>query len=126
MDTDSETLNSRNKGIYETYRIALAIYLCKTLNSTSIGCLAEPERWIEIVSKLQRSDGGRATNYRVVNGQVIPVGDANVETTSIVALALTSMHEEFLRRVEATRLLLEMLILSLTIATLSILLWRFP
>ena len=80
-------------GVYETYKLALAIYSYRALKAAGVN-VSRYEGIInkcrEVISKLQRSDGGIVTGYVVKGGHVIPSGDANVETTSVVVLALMS------------------------------------
>jgi len=81
-------------GIYETYKLALAVYLYRALLSTGVDDIKKYESIIkrikEIIALMQRSDGGIITHYRVENDEIIPVGDANTETTSIVVISLLS------------------------------------
>ncbi len=84
-------------GLYETYKVALAIYLYKALEEADSGLVGKYrglyEKWNIILALMQRSDGGIVTHYRVSErGEIIPVGDANTETTSITILALYSEY----------------------------------
>lgn len=85
-------------GVYAAYKLALAIYLYKALKaagSTTIHRYRDViEKCYTTLSKLQRSDGGIVTGYRVERGLVEPIGDANTETTSITALALYSHYPQ--------------------------------
>ncbi|RLG72463.1 MAG: hypothetical protein DRO23_10395 [Thermoprotei archaeon] len=84
-------------GSYETYKVALAIYLYKALeeaDSSLVGKYRDLyEKWNMVLALMQRSDGGIVTHYKVSErGEIIPVGDANTETTSITILALYSKY----------------------------------
>ncbi len=94
--------------IYDTYKVGLALYLCRILDHTPVRCPAKREtieKWIEILLEMQRGDGGIVTNYRVENSKIVPVGDANVETSSIAALALTPMPTLFIYRAKMLQIL---------------------
>ena len=81
-------------GNYETYKLALAVYLYRALLSTGVSEVKRYEGIIERIKKIlalmQRSDGGIVTHYRVKDNEIIPIGDANTETTSIVIISLLS------------------------------------
>ncbi|WP_420917922.1 hypothetical protein [Pyrodictium abyssi] len=84
-------------GTYESYKLALAVYLHRALAAAGSpvveGYRGAVEECCRLLGLLQRSDGGIATHYRVDGGgAVVPVGDANVETTSITVLALYSAY----------------------------------
>ena len=84
-------------GSYETYKVALAIYLYKALEEADRSLVGKYrdlyEKWNMILALMQRSDGGIVTHYKVSErGEIIPVGDANTETTSITILALYSKY----------------------------------
>jgi len=88
-------------GSYETYKVALAIYLYKALKAANSDLVEKHvdlyKKWNMILALMQRSDGGIVTHYKVSKrGEIIPVGDANTETTSITALAL---YSEYPRRI---------------------------
>ncbi len=86
-------------GKYATYKLALAIYLYRALKATGLNTHQYKDiisKCYEIISKLQRSDGGIVTDYMVKNNSIIPIGDANVETTSIVVLAIYSNYPELI------------------------------
>ena len=75
---------NRKGGFYATYKLALALSAAARLNR-------HPEMEEKIVERLlavQRGDGGFITDY---NAQGRPVGEANVETTSLAVLALEGM-----------------------------------
>ena len=75
---------NRNKGLYATYKLALAMVATARLNR-------HPEMEELIVNRLlamQREDGGFVTDS---NAQGRPVGQANVETTSLAVLALDGL-----------------------------------
>ena len=90
----------KEKGVYDTYKLALAIYLYRALEAAGSDIIYKYNDIIskcnEIISIMQRNDGGIITDYRVVNGKIVPTGDANTETTSIVVLALYSNYPEIL------------------------------
>ncbi|WP_372435195.1 hypothetical protein [Pyrodictium delaneyi] len=84
-------------GAYESYKLALAVYLHRALAAAGSPVVGEywgvVEECCRLLKLLQRGDGSIATHYRVDdNGAVVPVGDANVETTSITVLALYSAY----------------------------------
>ncbi|WP_297071197.1 hypothetical protein [Thermococcus sp.] len=80
-------------GVYQTYKCALFVYLYRALDKPDKGRNVY-SRCLEIISSLQAENGGIITGYRVENREIIPVGDTNTETTSIVALALYSDYPE--------------------------------
>ncbi len=84
--------------IYETYKLALAIYLYRALDAANSSIIRGYDsvirRCYKIISSLQRGDGGIVTHYDVVDGVMVPSGDANSETTSIVILAIFSHYPE--------------------------------
>lgn len=77
-------------GRYETYKLGLAIYVWKSLNINNYS--EEINRMLQILSKSQDPEtGGIFTHYKVVNNNIIfneTISDVNVETTSIVIIAL--------------------------------------
>jgi hypothetical protein len=77
------------RGVHQTYKCALFIYLHRIVGKTREGQKVY-ERCIEIISHLQARNGGIITGYHVESGKIVPVGDTNTETTSIVVLALYS------------------------------------
>jgi len=86
------------RGEYSTYKIALAIFLYRALKASKSSQIVKYngiiEKCYKIICEMQRGDGGIVTNYVVLNGKTIAVGDANTETTSIVVLALHSNYPE--------------------------------
>ena len=111
-------------GVYETYKLALAIYSYRALEAAGVD-VSEYEGIVgkcrEVISKLQRSDGGIVTGYVVKGGHVIPSGDANVETTSIVVLALISDYPAVAGRRAASKVALsELAAASATVAALLV------
>jgi hypothetical protein len=75
---------NRNKGLYATYKLALALIAADRLNR-------HPKAEELIVKRLlatQRQDGGFMTDF---DAQGSPLGQANVETTSLAILALDGM-----------------------------------
>jgi hypothetical protein len=80
-------------GVYQTYKCALFVYLHRALGKPRKGQAAY-ERCVNIISHLQAQNGGITTGYTVENGRIIPRGDANTETTSMVVLAFYSDYPE--------------------------------
>ncbi|MCE4598643.1 MAG: hypothetical protein F7C81_00390 [Desulfurococcales archaeon] len=106
---------AKQKGVYDVYKLALAVYLHRVLDSCSYGNLDGElyDKWIDIIAGAQRSDGGFITNYMIVDGKIIFTGDANTETTSMVVLALLSDYPDTLGRLcKLNRLLVEQWILD--------------
>ncbi len=81
------------KGTYQTYKCALFVYLYRALDRPNKGKNVY-SRCLEIISFLQARNGGVITGYRVENGKIVPSGDTNTETTSMVVLALYSRYPE--------------------------------
>ena len=72
---------SEKGGLYATYKLALALIAARRLDR-------KPEQPAEMLKRLlamQREDGGFVTDYDALGK---PVGQANVETTSLAILAL--------------------------------------
>ncbi|MCE4612993.1 MAG: hypothetical protein F7C07_04090 [Desulfurococcales archaeon] len=90
------------KSTYATYKLALAVYLYRALEVAGSDmvyeCRDSMSEICESLSKLQRSDGSMVTDYIVPDGYIVPSGDANVETTSMVVLALYSNYPETIER----------------------------
>ena len=76
-------------GMYQTYKCALFIYLYRALGEPGKGEEIYA-KCSEIISSLQAGNGGIITEYRLENGRIVPEGDTNTETTSLVALACYS------------------------------------
>ncbi|MEM4036444.1 MAG: hypothetical protein QW700_01390 [Desulfurococcaceae archaeon] len=82
-------------GVYDTYKCALFIYLYRALEVAGSDVVKDyvyiRNKCLEVIALAQdpETDGIR-TNYRVVDGRIIIEGDVNVETTSIIVLALYS------------------------------------
>ena len=72
---------SEKGGLYATYKLALALIAGARLDRKP-GVKAE---MLERLLAMQREDGGFVTDYDV---QGKPIGQANVETTSLAILAL--------------------------------------
>ncbi|MCS7129607.1 MAG: hypothetical protein NZ919_03100, partial [Candidatus Caldarchaeum sp.] len=86
-------------GRYETYKVALALYLSEAFKKATGSYPAEEKlikAWRNLLSQTQRDDGGVATHYAVEDGKPKHIGDANTETTSITALAFEA-HKLFNR-----------------------------
>lgn len=84
-------------GIYATYKCALFIYLYRALEASSSNVTREyahiMKKCHEIIAFAQDPvTGGIRTDYRVLNNRLVIEGDVNVETTSIVVLALYSEY----------------------------------
>jgi hypothetical protein len=73
-----------NCGLYATYKLALALIATARLNEQPSPEQATVERLLTV----QREDGGFVTDY-TIRGR--PVGETNVETTSLVVLALDGL-----------------------------------
>jgi hypothetical protein len=72
---------NRKTGLYATYKLALARLAAARLNRHP----KTEETIVERLLAMQREDGGFVTDY---DAQGRPVGQANVETTSLAVLAL--------------------------------------
>ena len=68
-------------GRYETYKLALAIFTGRTLQTTN----PDEGNMLSILTELQAEDGGFYTHYVTSDS---PQGDTNTETTSLALLAL--------------------------------------
>ncbi|NJF26020.1 hypothetical protein E3E29_10320 [Thermococcus sp. Bubb.Bath] len=75
------------KGVYQTYKCALFVYLHRILGKPREGEKVF-DGCMEAISRLQAPNGGIRTGYRIENGGIIPNGDTNTETTSMVVLAV--------------------------------------
>lgn len=78
--------------LYETYKLALAVYLYELLSSKLKNFKNyEPAifKMRKIIDSLQDLNGGMATNYKydASSKKYIPMGDVNTETTCITLLA---------------------------------------
>lgn len=90
----------KESGRYETYKIALALYLYRVLIEVNGKCPIETEtinKWYTILRRMQTVNGGIVTHYVVRNEVIEPLGDANTETTSITAIALSNLPSLFSR-----------------------------
>ena len=72
---------SEKGGLYATYKLALALIAGARLDRKP----GEKAGMLEMLLAMQREDGGFVTDY---DAQGKPVGQANVETTSLAVLAL--------------------------------------
>lgn len=84
-------------GVYAVYKCALFIYVYRALEFAGSNVVADyifiKDRCIETIVQAQdRETGGIKTDYRVINGRAVFEGDVNVETTSMVVLALCSQY----------------------------------
>ena len=75
---------NRNGGLYATYKLALALIAASRLNRHP----KTEELLLNRLLAVQREDGGFVTDY---DAQGRPVGQANVETTSLAVLALDGL-----------------------------------
>lgn len=88
-------------GVYVVYKYALFIYLYKVLEYASLTIIHDYkyiyDKCLEIISKAQDPVyGGVYTDYKVENGEIVIQGDMNIETTSIIVLALYSNYPEII------------------------------
>ena len=72
----------KETGLYETYKVALFVILCRLLNLYPT-FFADA---LHVLYRMQREDGGFVTHY---DDELRYRGDANVETTCLAILALT-------------------------------------
>ena len=86
------------EGVYQTYKCALFIYLHRALDKPGEGRKVYSSCF-GIISSLQAENGGIITGYRVENGEIVPIGDTNTETTSIVVLAIYSEYPGKVKKV---------------------------
>lgn len=78
---DKAYLSPVGHGHYETYKLALALYVVSVIRVPA----HEYANLRDILLEMQLTDGGFATLY---SGRHSPIGDANVETTALAVLAL--------------------------------------
>lgn len=79
------------KGSYESYKIALAVYLWRTIRKYD----PTYAKYTEIILKIgtityilqDKNLGGFYTHYSIIDGKIVPYGDVNVETTSIFIIS---------------------------------------
>ncbi|WFO75576.1 hypothetical protein J4526_01430 [Desulfurococcaceae archaeon MEX13E-LK6-19] len=93
--------NKTGVRLYQVYKCALFVYLYRALNYAGSSIIHDYkniyDKCLWIISKAQDPVyGGIHTDYRVENGKIIIQGDMNVETTSIVVLALYSDYPRFI------------------------------
>ncbi len=86
---------AREKGVYAVYKIALAVFLYRALKSSGSNIPNQYrdlyDKWVEIIAMAQDPVyGGIHTDYVVEKDAIKITGDMNVETTSMVVLALYS------------------------------------
>ena len=75
---------SRTSGLYATFKLALALIATARMGRE----VPIRDKLLDRLLRLQRRDGGFVTDYDI---QGRPVGEANVETTSLAVLALDGM-----------------------------------
>ena len=75
---------NRSQGLYATYKLALALIAAARLNRHP----TIEEKIIERLLAIQRKDGGFVTDF---DAKGRPVGETNVETTSLAVLALEGL-----------------------------------
>ena len=97
---------NESEGVYDTYKLGLAIYAYRALG--------EPPKYAETIEKILNTltktqdpeTGGMFTGYKVVNGRIevgSNISDRNVETTSVVILALYSNYPEEIAGLKQTQ-----------------------
>lgn len=78
-------------GSYGTYKTALGLLLSKKLGKIDKKITEKYQEDIEkmkkVILSLQDEKGGIVTDYVVKEGKVIPTGDSNTETSSIVVIS---------------------------------------
>ena len=84
---------SVTSNVYASYKLALAIiawkYIDKYDQTFAMEYLPLILKIYNIAKHLQSPIGGYFSNYKVVNGTVIPLGNVNTETTSLFVIAFT-------------------------------------
>jgi len=84
---DGKGLNdtvTKETGTYATYKLGLLLYVTKILNQQ----LPFKSKLTSNLWSMQRkSDGGIVTHYTYSNNSIVPIGDANTETTSLTVIA---------------------------------------
>ena len=90
-------------GVYDTYKVVLALYLLRALESAGVEVSEAPilrDRWCRIVEELQSGSGGIYTKYVYTEQRILPAhgSDPNVETTAMAVLALLSSFPEDIGR----------------------------
>jgi len=99
-----------SNGLYETYKLSLAMYLYELLNSQRLEKVKKHESIItkmrKIIDSMQDLNGGIVTNYKYdsSSNKYIPMGDVNVETTCMTLLAYA---KRFPRREEISEIKIE-------------------
>ncbi len=92
-------------GIYDTYKLALAVYAYRALGEP-LEYRNEIGKILEVLSRTQDPEsGGVFTGYKVVSEHIKvgdDVSDRNVETTSMVILALYSNYPEIVSNVRTS------------------------
>ncbi|MCS7215467.1 MAG: hypothetical protein N2312_05295 [Dictyoglomaceae bacterium] len=78
-------------GNYGTYKTALGLLLSKKLEKVDRKITEKYQENIEKMKKillsLQEEKGGIITDYIIQEGKIIPIGDSNTETSSIVVIS---------------------------------------
>jgi len=85
-------------GRYETYKVALGFFLSKKLEKIDKKIIENYQDIVEnmkkIILSLQDERGGIITDYIVQDGNIIPIGDSNTETSSIVVISFLEEKSE--------------------------------
>ncbi|BCU68927.1 hypothetical protein [Stygiolobus caldivivus] len=83
---------SFSNGSYTSYKLALAVIAWKYIGSYN---QTFAEKYLPIIKKIYQISshllspiGGFFTNYEVLNGTIVPIGNVNTETTSLFTIAL--------------------------------------
>jgi len=89
------------KKLYQVYKCALFVYFYRALYYANSDIIRDYNhilsKCLEIIVMAQDSEYGSIhTDYEVRNGEIVITGDMNVETTSIVVLALYSNYPEMI------------------------------
>ncbi len=73
-----------NNHVYSVYKLGLALILSNRLGIVNSSL---NEQMIKVISTCQIDNGGIRTDYTVNGSSIIPTGQANTETTSIITIA---------------------------------------
>lgn len=96
-------------GSYETYKVALGLLLLQKLKKIDRKITENYQETIEkmkkIILSLQDENGGIITDYTVQDDKIIPLGDSNTETSSIVVISFLGekSNDELLTEVHNLR-----------------------
>lgn len=85
-------------GSYGTYKVALGLFLSKKLEKIDRKITENYQEAVEkmkkIILSLQDEKGGIITDYIVQEGNIVPIGDSNTETSSIVIISFLEEKRE--------------------------------